>query len=131
MIRLITFLALLVGLLVAALGIFGLVAPADFGATIVEVQKRSNVYFLAAFRVVIGVIILLAATGSRFPFILGTLAVLIILGGVLTPFMSVPLRQSVEKWMAGNNRVPLQVWALAALGIGGFIAYSTWPWRRK
>jgi uncharacterized membrane protein YidH (DUF202 family) len=129
-VRAITFLALLIGLLVAGLGAFGLLAPADFGATVLAIQKKSNIYFLAAARVVIGVVILLAATGSRFPFVLGTLAVLIILGGLITPFMAVPLRQSVEKWMSGGSSVPLQAWAIAALAIGAFIAYSTWP-RRK
>ena len=130
--RAITYLALLIGLLIAGLGAFGLLAPADFAATIAEIQKRSNIYFLAAGRVVIGIVILLAAGPSRFPFILGTVGVLIVLGGVLTPFMSVPLRQSVQKWMAGGGAIPLQAWAAFALAVGSFIVYATMPkWKKK
>jgi len=130
-VRGITFLAVLIGLLLAGLGIYGLVAPADFAALVAAVQSRSNIYFLAALRVVIGVVLLLAATGSRTPFVLGTLAVLIILGGLITPFMAVPLRQAAQRWAAGGSSVPLQVWAGIALAIGSFIAYVTMPRRKK
>ena len=127
----ITFLAVLIGLLLAGLGIFGLAAPADFVALIGAVQARSNIYFLAALRVVIGVVLLLAAGGSRTPFVLGTLAVLIILGGLITPFMAAPLRQAAQRWVAGGSSVPLQVWAGIALVIGSFITFVTMPRRKK
>ena len=129
--RAVTFLALATGILLVGLGIFGLVAPQDFAAFIADVQKRSNIYFLAALRVVIGVILMLAAGASRTPFLLGTLGVLVVLGGLISPFMAVPLRQSVQKWMAGGSAVPMQVWAGIALAIGAFITYTTAPKRRK
>ena len=129
--RAVTFIALATGLLLVGLGIFGLVAPQDFAAFIADVQKRSNIYFLAALRVAIGVILMLAAGASRTPFLLGTLGVLVVLGGLLSPFMAVPLRQSVQRWMAGGSPVPMQVWAGVALAIGAFITYATAPKRRK
>ena len=128
--RAIPYVAFLIGLLIAGLGIFGLVAPADFAALVVEVQKRSNIYFLAAFRVVVGVILMLAAGTSRTPFLLGTLGFLIALGGMITPFMAVPLRQATERWMSGNSKVPLAAWAALALAIGSFIVYATKPKRK-
>ena len=129
--RAITHLALAIGLLVAGLGIFGLAAPADFAAAIGEVQKRSNVYFLAAGRVAIGVILLLAAGASRTPLLLGVLGFLIALGGLVMPFMAPPLRQAVQRWVAGGSAVPLQAWAAVALAIGAFIVYATMPRRGK
>ena len=128
--RAITFFAFAIGMLIAALGVFGLLAPGDFAAAITEAQKRSNIYFLAAGRVAIGVVILLAAGPSRFPFLLGTLGVLIVLGGLVTPFVAAPLRTSVQAWLAGSSKVPLQVWAAVAVTIGTFIVYATMP-RRK
>ena len=129
--RAVTFLALATGILLVGLGIFGLVAPQDFAAFIADVQKRSNIYFLAALRVVIGVILMLAAGASRTPFLLGTLGVLVVLGGLISPFMAVPLRQSVQRWMAGGSSVPMQVWAGVSLLLGAFITYATAPKRRK
>jgi hypothetical protein len=131
MMRAVTYLALAFGILVAALGVFGLVAPADFAAAIVVVQKKANLYFLAAGRVAIGVILMLAAGASRTPFLLGTLGVLVVLGGLITPFMAVPLRQSVQHWLAGGGAVPVQAWAGVALVIGSFIVYATAPKLKK
>ena len=111
MIRAVTFLALATGILLTCLGLLGIFSPDDFAALIAEVQKRSNVYFLAGLRVAIGVILLIAAGGSRTPFFLGTLGVLVILGGLISPFMAVPLRQSVQRWMAGGGSLPMQAWA--------------------
>ena len=79
----------------------------------------------------IGVILLLAAGASRTPTLLGIVAVLVVLGGVITPFMALPLRQSVQNWMAGGGTVPLRAWAAVALAIGAFIVYATMPRRRK
>ena len=129
--RSITYLALAIGLLVAGLGIFGLAAPADFAAALGEVQKRSNVYFLAAGRVAIGVLLMLAAGPSRTPFLLGVLGFLIALGGLVMPFMALPLRQAVQRWVAEGSVMPLQAWAAVALAIGAFIVYATMPRRGK
>ena len=130
MLRAVTYLTLLIGFVFAGLGVYALLAPAEFAAILAEVYRRSNLYFLGAARILIGVIILLASSNSRMPFVLGTLAVLIILAGVLHPFMQIPLRLSVQQWVAGANRVPLQAWAAMALLAGSFIVYATLP-RRK
>ena len=53
------------------------------------------------------------------------------LPGELLPFMAVPLRQSVQKWMAGGSGIPLQAWAAFALAVGCFIVYSTMPKRKS
>ena len=129
--RAVTFLALATGIVLVGLGIFGLLAPQDFAAFIADVQKRSNLYFLAALRVVLGVVLLLAAGASRTPFLLGTLGVLVVLGGLISPFMAMPLRQSVQRWMAGGGAVPMQVWAGLSLLLGAFITYTTAPRRKK
>ena len=129
--RAITYLALAFGLLLAGIGIFGLAAPADFAAWVAEVQKRSNVYFLAAGRVAIGVLLMIAAGPSRTPVLLGVLGFLIALGGLVMPFMALPLRQAAQRWVAGGSVIPLQAWAAVALAIGAFIVYATMPRRGK
>jgi len=129
--RAVTFLALATGILLTCLGFIGIASPDDFAGIINTVQGRSNIYFLAALRVAIGVILLLAAGGSRTPFLLGTLGVLVALGGLIAPFMALPLRQSVQRWVAGGSAIPMQAWAGVALVIGAFIVYTTVPRRRS
>src|SRR4051812_17651237 len=109
--RAIPYTALLLGVLIAGLGIFGLAAPDDFAAMVIEIQKRFHIYAIAAVRIVIGVVILFAAGTSRAPFLLGVLGVLIALGGLIAPFMAGPLRQSFERWLSDGSVIPLRAWA--------------------
>jgi hypothetical protein len=83
--RAIPYVALLIGISVAALGAFGLAAPEELAGAINEVQKRITVYGIAGVRVRIGVILMLAAGTSRAPFLLGALGLIIVLGGLITP----------------------------------------------
>jgi len=129
--RAIPYLALLIGVLIAGLGVFGLAAPEEFAGAIGEVQKRLNVYGIAAIRIAIGVILLLAAGTSRAPFLLGALGILIVLGGLATIFMPGPLRVSVERWLASGSLATLRIWSGVALAAGAFVVYVTMPKRKK
>ena len=128
--RAIPYVALLLGLLIAALGIYGLAAPEELAGAINEIQKRITVYGIAAIRVAIGVILMLAAGTSRAPFLLGALGLIIVLGGLITPFMAAPLRASVQRWLADGSLTNLRIWAGVALAAGAFIFWATKP-RKK
>ena len=128
--RAIPYLALLIGILVAGLGAFGLASPEELAGAANEVQKRITVYGIAAIRVALGVILMLAAGTSRAPFLLGALGLLIVLGGLVTPFMAAPLRASVERWLADGSLANLRIWCGVALAVGAFIFWATRP-RKK
>jgi hypothetical protein len=129
--RAIPYVALIIGVLVAAIGIFGLAAPEEFVPLIGEAQKRLTIYGIAAVRVAIGVVLLLAAGTSRAPFLLGAIGIVIMLGGFATLFMPGPLRQSVERWMADGSLTALRTWCVVALVLGVFVVRSTLPKRKK
>ena len=129
--RAIPYLALIIGVFVAGIGIFGLAAPDDFVPLIGETQKRLTIYGVAAVRIAIGVVFLLAAGTSRAPFLLGAIGILIMLGGLATLFMPGPLRQSVERWMADGSLTALRTWCVVALVLGAFVVRSTLPKRKK
>jgi len=131
MMRAMPYLALLLGAIIAGLGAWGLAVPEEFGAAIGEIPKRINVYGIAAIRVAIGVILMLAAGSSRAPFLLGALGLIIVLGGLATPFMAAPLRQSVERWLAGGGPNAMRGWCALALVAGTFAVWATMPKRRK
>jgi len=128
--RAIPYVALLIGVLVAGLGIFGLVEPGDFGAALNEFQKRVTIYGIAAIRVAIGVVLMLAAGTSRAPFLLGALGLIVVLGGLVTPFMAAPLRASVERFLSDGSVAAIRVWCGVAVVMGAFIFWATKP-RRK
>ena len=128
--RAIPYLALLLGVIIAGFSIFGLAAPDEFVGVIGEIQKRITVYGVAAVRVVIGVVFLLAAGTSRAPFMLGVVGILIVLGGLVAPFMAAPLRQSVERWLADGSLTALRTWCGIALAMGVFAVWATMPKRK-
>jgi len=129
--RAIPYLALLIGVLIAGCGVFGLAAPEELAGVIGEVQKRLTVYGVAAVRVAIGVVLLLAAGTSRAPFLLGALGILIVLGGLIGPFMAAPLRQSVERLLSDGSLMALRTWSGIALATGAFTVWATMPKRKR
>ena len=129
--RAMPYLALVLGVLIACFGIFGLAAPDEFAGVIDEIQKRFTVYGVAAVRVAVGVILMLAAGTSRAPFLLGALGILIVLGGLAAPFMAAPLRQSVERWLADGSLTAMRTWCVIAIVTGAFAVWATMPKRKK
>jgi hypothetical protein len=121
--------ALLVGLVIAAQGIFGLAAPEAFLNALSFVQKPPVIYAAAIIRVAFGVVLFQAAPTSRTPMMLRILGSLIVLGGLLTPFFGVGIGQAIlDSWMAGGPGV-VRIWAGVSFALGVFILYSVASWR--
>jgi hypothetical protein len=129
MMRALPYVALLIGIALTGMGAFGLAVPEQFEPFVAEAQ-RLNVFALAAIRVAIGVILMLAAGASRAPFLLGALGLLIALGGFVTPFMGAPLKQVLLRWWADGSVMAVRAWAGVSLAIGAFIVYATRPKRK-
>jgi uncharacterized protein YjeT (DUF2065 family) len=129
--RAIPYLAFILGLAIAGLAAYALAAPEEFVPVMAEVQKRITLYGIAAIRVAIGVVLLLAAGSSRAPYLLGVVGVLLVLGGLITPFMAAPLRQAIEKLLSDGSPNALRIWSAIALAVGAFIVWATMPKRRK
>jgi hypothetical protein len=127
--RALPYVALLIGCLLAFMGFLGLSEPEKFAPVLGELQ-RMNIYVLAGARIVIGVILLLAAGTSRAPYLLGVVGVLIILGGLITPFMGAPLKEIVLRWWADGSVMAVRAWSGVSLVIGAFVVWATRP-RKK
>jgi hypothetical protein len=121
--------ALLVGLVIAAQGIFGLAAPEAFLSALSLVQKAPVIYAAAVIRVAFGVVLFQAASLSLTPMILRIVGSLIVVGGLLTPFFGVRISQAIlDSWLAGGSGV-VRIWAGVSFALGVFILYSVAPWR--
>jgi hypothetical protein len=116
--------ALVIGLLIVAQGIVGLVAPATFLQLIELIQTPPNIYFAAVVRVAFGVVLVVAAPLSRAPFTLRILGAMIVVGGLMTPFVGVRLAEIVLGWWSQGPDI-IRAWATGALVLGLFIVYAT------
>jgi uncharacterized membrane protein len=115
-------LAMALGFVVAAIGVLGIAAPSillEFGRSM---QSTGALYVLGAVRVVFGTILFWAAPNSRAPVALRVLGVLLIIAGLVTPFLGVE-----RSWWSAQATFFTRAWPTLAIVFGLFIAYVTSP----
>jgi len=113
-----------IGLLVLVQGLVGLLRPDGFVALVATLQVPPLIYLAAVVRVVIGVVLLLAASRSRSPMLMRGLGGLIVVGGALTPFLGVQFAQVVLRWWSEGGDGMVRAWATFALALGAIIVYA-------
>ena len=107
-------LATILGFLMMLLGLSALLVPERVLTFARFATTPNGVYVAAAIRLAIGLILLMAAGGSRFPIVLRVLGAFAILGGIATLVIGV----------AGAQRIAEQIMpyvTTAIRGIGAFL----------
>jgi hypothetical protein len=122
--------ALVIGVLITAQGVLGLAVPEMFVGMVRRFQTPPVIYAAAILRALFGLILVLAAPTSRAPKSLRILGVLILIGGLLTPFIGARFGQLVLGWWWEGGAGVVRGWAGVALALGAFIVYATAPSRR-
>lgn len=113
-----------------AQGVLGLASPTMLAGVVGTIQIPPVIYVAAVFRVLFGIVFILAAPGSRAPKSLRGLGALLCVAGILTPFLGLQFAQFVlASWSEGGPAV-VRTWAGAALCIGAFVVYANIPVRR-
>src|SRR5207247_11077090 len=93
--------ALLVGLFIVAIGMFGVAAPHGLLTAVGSILTPFGLYLVAALRIVFGVVLVLAAPLSRAPMVLRLLGFIMLVAGVSTPFFVVEsVRAMLDWWLA-------------------------------
>jgi hypothetical protein len=116
--------ALFIGLVIAAQGVFGLAAPEVFLRALRYIQTPPVIYLAAAIRVVFGVVLFRAAPESRAPTFLRVLGFVIVIGGLLTPFFGVRIGHAILDWWSAGGPPLVRAWAGFSLALGVFIVYA-------
>jgi hypothetical protein len=121
------FAALLIGVLIMAQGLLGLANPEMLAGVVGTIQIPPVIYVAAVFRVLFGIVFLLAAPGSRAPKSLRVLGALILVVGLFTPFVGIQFAQWVlAAWSEGGPSL-VRTWAGAVLLVGAFVVYANIP----
>ena len=124
-------LALLIGLLLVGQGILGIAAPGMFLRTLRFIQTPPVIYLAAVIRVVFGVVLFSAASGSRAPKFLYVFGVIIVIGGLLTPFVGIRFAHFILDWWSAAGPALVRVFAGVSLALGIFVVYAVAPDRRN
>ncbi len=116
-------LAIVMGAMIAVIGVVGIAAPSvllEFGRSL---QSPSALYVVAAVRVVFGATLLWVASASRMPRILRIVGTIIIVSGLFTPLVGVERAQAMLNWWSSQGLLFMRAWAGVALLFGLFIVY--------
>jgi hypothetical protein len=127
--RIVTLVAALIALLLIVQGILGLAAPAVFVRVVRWFQTPPVIYLAAVLRVAIGVVLVCAAPGSRIPTFLRVFGFIILVGGVLTPFVGIQFAHMILDWWSAQGPALVRVFAGVSLALGIFTAYALAPKR--
>ena len=90
-----------------------------------ELAFQRLVEDLRIVELVIGIILLGAASRSRFPKVLYVFGALAIVGGFATLFLSVEQARAIADWASSRAAIVVRLFGLLALALGSFIAYAT------
>jgi hypothetical protein len=92
-------------------------------------KAPSIIYVAAALRIAIGIVLLCAVTGSRLPIFLRVFGLLIVIGGVLTPFVCVQFADIILALWSSRGPGLVRLFAVVSLALGLFTAYAISPAR--
>ena len=117
--------ALLVALFTVVIGIGGLISP----ETGIEIRRLyfatpGRLYSAAALRLAMGLVVILAAAGSRAPKTLRVLGVIMCLQGLSATMMGPEHARAVLEWETMQGTAFLRVGAAVAVIAGGFMAFA-------
>lgn len=123
-------LALLVALFAMLVGVVGLVTPDRLMTIGRYVATPAGLYAVAAVRVAIGLVLMLAAPISRVPRTLRVVGAVVLVAGLATPLFGVERTRAILDWESTQGTALIRVGAGLALAVGGFIAFAVAPGRR-
>ena len=119
--------ALVVGLLIMAVGGVGIVAPAVLLSLAQHSVTAPALYVIAVGRIAIGLLLLAVASVSRAPKTLRVIGTVVVVAGIITPFLGVARVQAMMDWFVQQGPGFLRLVAVLALAVGGFVAYTCAP----
>jgi hypothetical protein len=117
-------LAAVLGVAIAVLGVVGIATPSvllEFGQSL---QTPGTLYIVAAVRIMFGVVLILAAPGSRMPRTLRVIGIIIIVAGLLSPLFGLEFAQAMLTWFSNHGPIFMRAWASLAVVFGGFVVYA-------
>jgi uncharacterized membrane protein YoaT (DUF817 family) len=122
--------AIAFGVVIAFIGIVGLVDPALLLDATRFTLTSLGLYIVAAIRIAFGLVLIGAATTSRMPRTLRILGAFIVLAGIITPFFGVERTRTIVEWWSAQSTAFMRTWVSLAVIFGLFIIYVVTPRRR-
>jgi hypothetical protein len=83
----------------------------------------AGLYAIAALRIAIGLVLVLAAPASRTPRTVRALGLIVIIAGLTTPWFGVARATAVLSWLESAGPLLMRLDAVVGMALGGFLVY--------
>lgn len=104
---------------------FGVYAPVRLVGLVASVwEKRASLYFAVIVRLILGVLLILAAPVTKFPVAFQALGWLAIVAAIIIPFVGRERLTRFIVWWMERPRVVVRIWCLLGVIFGGFLLYG-------
>ncbi len=117
----------LFGAAIAGLGMLGFVRPRGLvGFLESTFQSRAGLYWAIGLRVVLGLLLLAAASESRFPQVLRVLGTISLVAAAISPLVGFARLRRLVQWWSDRSTGLVRTWSLVTVGFGVFLIYAVW-----
>lgn len=92
-------------------------------------QVPPALYISTLYRVIVGLVLIAAASTSRAPWTQRVLGLLVTVGGAAAPLIGDTFAQPVLRWWAEGGDTIVRLWAMLGITLGSFVLYANLPVR--
>ena len=114
------------GVLVAGIGVVGVVSPERLVQLLVGMDPRVRLRVAVGVRVVLGIALWLAAPDSRFPDLLRVLAIIALVAAAGLVPMGAERLDAFVRWWSERAGGLLRAWAVVAVAFGALLVYAVY-----
>lgn len=114
----------IVGWLIVLTGLWGIASPHSLIDMVVAWSSTNRFYFTVIFRVVLGVIFILAAPRCRVPWLIYALGILALLAGVVLFFLGAARVDAIVHWFAARSDLRIRLTYVVDTLFGALLVYA-------
>lgn len=118
-------LVLLIGFALLTIGLVALAAPSSLRSLIRRVMQYRWLYWASGFRVLIGGILVLAASSTRMPGFITGLGAFFVLAGILGPILGEERTNQMANWWSGQSNLVVSVWGAVVSALGAVVMLAS------
>ncbi len=119
-----TLLIAIFGGLVLIIGAAGVIFPEKLMNAIAEWRSPTRLYTAVGMRLILGIILILAAPECRFPLAIRVLGGVAIVAAVVLFLLGEERFNAFVDWWAAKPASVIRFWCVFALAFGGFLVYA-------
>jgi hypothetical protein len=120
-------LALVLSICVVIIGAIGVIRPEVLLGVARYFETRSGLYAAACLRIVLGIALLIAASGSRAPSAIRVVGAVVLVAGLVTPFFGPERVRAIVDWWSSRGPLVTRAGPGFALALGCFLIWALLP----